>query len=545
MSKLKLSRRNFLKISALSIGALTIEKGFKSEIFTLAQPEGSKEEKSKFVYTTCGICENHCAIKAYVENGILKRLEGIPEDQASGGKLCAKGHFGVKMLYDKDRLKYPLKRTNPKKSFDQDPGWVKISWEEAYDIIASKVNEAIEKYGPQSIVNIGHSVFKNLMRAIGSPNIISHASTCYATSLLTQRILTGKMWCPDLFSSKYILSFGWDQAGKGKNVFARGFIEAKKKGAKIVVFEPRLSTTASLADLWIPIKPGTDLAVALAMINIIVNEELYDKDFVKENCYGFDKVCELVQKYTPEWAEEKSEVPASTIESVARDFATTKPACIPVWKRGGGGPMRKNATRLTHAIIILMSLTGNIGRRGGWIPKVVRLGRVSPPQTPPPPVTYSRIDGKEYLPLANYGPYQSVPYQLLYDQPYHTEVVFFTRASLFSFMQPKVLAKALENKFVVNLNIYADELSYFSDIMLPESIYLERSGVVPRTTYTLFPQVSVMQPVVGKLFDTKSAEEIEYEIAKRIKIKVQPEGPSAQPTQPSQPTPPPSVEEAC
>jgi len=542
--KLPISRRNFLKGSAILLGSLAIAKGgLKSDIFTFAEQNDKKIDKTAEIYTTCGICENHCAVKAYVKEGVLERLEGVPEDQASGGKLCAKGHFGVKMLYDPDRLKYPLKRTNPKKGFNQDPGWVKISWEEAYDIIASKVNEAIEKYGPQSIVNIGHRVFKNLMKAIGSPNIISHTSTCYATSLLTQRVLTGKTWCPDLFNSKYILSFGWDQAGKGKNVFARGFAEAKRKGAKIVVFDPRLSTTASLADLWIPIKPGTDLAVALAMINTIVNEELYDKEFIKENCYGFDKICRLVQKYTPEWAEEKSEVPAKTIESIARDFATIKPACIPVWKRGGGGPMRKNATRLTHAIIILMSITGNIGKRGGWIPRVIKLGRVSPVKTPPPPVTQNRIDGREYFPLANCGPYQSIPHQLLHDEPYHTEVIFFTRASLLSFMQPKLLGKALESKFVVNLNIYLDELSYFSDIMLPESTYLERSGVVPRTTYTLFPQVSVMQPVVGRLFDTRSAEEIEYEIAKRIemrKIKVEATPEKPKPTQPS-----PVVEEAC
>jgi len=518
---MKISRRNFLKASAGAVAAAHFAKGTLA-LRALEEGKGTPLTTKKF-YTTCDVCAMYCAMEACVEDGTLVKLEGDSRDQQSGGSLCAKGNAGINWLYSPDRLKYPLKRTNPEKGIDADPGWIEISWDEAFDEVADKLTEIKNKYGAKAIIGFGHEVYP-LLKALGTPNLLCHHGICQFGVSFAYLPLLGSPVFPDFENSRYILTFGWNQLGNAKNAYARNFAEAKANGAKVVVFEPRLSPTAAKADEWIPIKPGTDLAVALAMINVIVTEGLYDADYVANYTHGFDKLVEFIKEYPPGWAAQISDVPSDTIRRIARDFATTKPAVIPHFK--GPGASKINSSRLTHAIVILQALTGNIETRGGSVfCRHMKLGGVASKLSPPEPETEERIDGKDKLPgkgalIGGHGILYTVAESMLKEEPYPVKAAVVCRENVVvGYPNTSKMVDAFKKlDFVVNISVWPDETVWLADIVLPSLTYLERSQIVPRTKYPVYPQISCRQPVVDTLWNTKEEEEMFHEIAKRMGI---------------------------
>jgi thiosulfate reductase/polysulfide reductase chain A len=505
------SRRQFMKLSGA--GALALLFGDQYRAFeALAQEKGLE---TKIVHTACQVCSGACAVKAYVQNGRLVELRGNPDDQISRGILCVKGISGIQWLYDPDRLKFPMKRTNPQKGIGVDPQFVRISWQEAYDTIAKKLNEYREKFGPESIAFImrPNPFAQRLAKAMGTPNYISHHNTCYTTHEVVWRATvtgTGRPWTTDYANAKYILSFGWDMPGKAKNMQTQHFIEAIEKGAKVVVLDPRYTVTASKANLWIPIKPGTDLAFALAMINVIIGENLYDRQFINDLTTGFDEVKEFIKPYTPQWASEITEVPAATIEKVAREFATNRPAVIATHKRDAAGPNYANSWRLSHAQIILMALVGSIDRLGGPIiermPKFPSLDSVFPPPPYPKPRA-PRIDGMEKFPIlakTGKGSFSTFHRAVLEGKPYPIKAAIVRKHNIFAFPNAPSMVEALKKlEFMVVLDIHPSEMIQMADIVLPDHHYLEGSAVLGRQYFGLYPQIAIQQPVIKPLYETK------------------------------------------
>ncbi len=533
----KINRREFLKAATAASSSLILyglsQHPFQPEFFAAGLP--TSVDLGQKVYTTCGICHSHCSVIAYVKDGVLRFLTGNPEDPQSEGKLCAKGKAGAKFLYDPDRLKYPLMRTNPEKGIGVDPRWKKISWEEALDAVANKIKEVKEKYGSQAIMFITMpkpSVLKRLIKSIGTPNIVTHHDTCVITHVISQKFTLGtKPWGWDLENARYILSFGWDQPAKGKVVFAHRFIRAKVSGAKIVVINPMYSMTAAKADEWIPIKPGTDLAFALAMINVIINENLYDTRFI-EKYTNFkdheDEIREWFKDYTPEWASKITEIPAETIRRIAREFATTKPAVMPVHKRDPAGPNYANSWHLNRAILILNSLVGSIDNYGGLqYPRMISIPscmKIFPPlkSFPGSPVK-ELIDGKENFPLvkkAGIGLFSPLAENILKGKPYEVKMAIANSYNVLSFPNPKKIIKALKKlEFLVVIDIYPSEMAQLADIALPDLTYLEKTSIVGRE----FPrcnrigaQVQIMQPVVKPMYEARGLVWICLEIGKRV-----------------------------
>lgn len=524
-----ISRRDFLKLSAMigATAAIGINGSRVVDALEATQP-ASQVSTEKLVYTTCGVCSGGCAEIAHVKDDRLMYLTGNPDDQIARGRLCVKGYAGRQLLYDPDRLKYPMKRTNPEKGIDVDPKWVRISWDEALDITAKKFNEIKQKYGPQAIAFVmrPNDFAKRLANAIGTPNYVAHNNTCYSTHEVVWRAMvtgSGRPWAYDIENAKYILSFGWDGPGKAKNMQSQHFINAKTNGARIVVLDPRLSITASLADEWIPIKPGTDLAFALAMINVIVNEELYDKEFVSKYCTGLDKLKSFIQEYTPEWAEKITEVPASTIKRIAREFATTKPAIIPTHKRDAAGPNYANSWRLAQAIVILNALAGAIDRRGGYIlPRKHAFPKFEEafPAPPYPSKVKERVDGMEKFPILNAtgkGSFQTFVDGVLSGKPYEVKAALVSKYNLLSFPNPKRALEAFKKlEFLAVIDVLPFEMVQLADVVLPEHCYLERTSIVPREYFALYPQVAIQQPVVKPLYDTKGFGAIIPELATKM-----------------------------
>jgi hypothetical protein len=217
---------------------------------------------------------------------------------------------------------------------------VRISWAEALDTIAARFRTYIDQFGPESLLFVtlpGHDFWARFMNALGVVNRIDHIDECFLTDNIIQRYTTGgKQWTNDFDNSKYILLFGWDQVAKNKIVYANGIVKARANGAKVVRFAPTYTTTSKLSTEYHNIRPGSDLAVALAMINVIISENLYDRDFVAQYTnfpQHESQIRSHFAEYTPQWAEGMSDVPAADIARIAREFATTRPAIAPAHKK--------------------------------------------------------------------------------------------------------------------------------------------------------------------------------------------------------------------
>jgi thiosulfate reductase / polysulfide reductase chain A len=239
----------------------------------LPNPQGEQTDYlGEDAYQCCGVCASECGTLCYVRDGSIQWIEGNPADGLGGqGKACVKGSSAMRHLYDPDRLKSPLKRTNPSKGKDEDPGWVKISWEEAFATIGDEFNKAINDHGPESVVIFsrpddpapGYKSHWNAKPGATRRRVLRPCAFRLARHGNRQRALVHHGYG----ERKYIMGFGWDMPGKSKLCQLLPFMKAKENGAKVVIFDPRMSLTANMADEWIPIKAGTDLAVLLAMIN--------------------------------------------------------------------------------------------------------------------------------------------------------------------------------------------------------------------------------------------------------------------------------------
>jgi anaerobic selenocysteine-containing dehydrogenase len=320
---------------------------------------------SKTFYTGCVLCYHSCGAEVTVEDGKVVRVRGQKSHPLNKGELCPKGEAMIEHLYHPERLKYPLKKVNGK--------WERITWEQALSEIAAKLNDLKAKYGPSVIAffcgSIGVeslemvSMTHRFRAALGSPQFFSVESICYRMRIRSRQITFGKYPVEEMDSPLYVL---W-----GHNPAASDFPlslaieENLKKGSKVVVIDPRRIPIADKAEMYMAIRPGTDGALALALINVIINEQLYDADFVEKWTYGFDKLVPHIQQYTPEWAERITQVRADDIRALARLFAGTKGAGI--YQGTCTQDQSANGSQTDRAIAILQTITGNINVPGGWV----------------------------------------------------------------------------------------------------------------------------------------------------------------------------------
>lgn len=326
----------------------------------------SSGNDTRIVKTICSMCHTCCGIDAHIRDGKLTRVTPMKEHPVN--KLCVKAQGMVDWLYSEERITSPLKRA--------DGAWEKISWEEAFDIIANKLNKIKEDYGAKALVThlgypsiVGSHVLRVASRfcsLYGTPNFTSSTSLCFAAKgighglSLSKRMLT---LFPSYKDTRCLVAWGYNP--RQSNIMeAASILSAKRKGAKIIVVDPRTTPLAKEADIHIQIRPGTDCALALSLLNVIIAEELYDEAFVKKWTVGFDKLREHVKKYSPEVVEKITWVPAETIRKFATMYATNKPAAI---AQGVSLDHCSNGVHNSRTISILIAITGNLDIPGGNI----------------------------------------------------------------------------------------------------------------------------------------------------------------------------------
>lgn len=325
----------------------------------------------------CGMCGPGagCGIYAIVENGKFTRVEGMKESPLNKGRLCSKAHAAPQWVYSPQRLKYPLKRTGAK----GEGKFEKVTWDQAIEIISEKLTEQKRKYGPESLAILSparRSYSEYLYRFLevhGSPNY-GHSGICVLQNAFSfAHTLGALMPFAEYANSDLILIWGKQPVYSGSSKGGtRSLINAKEKGTRIFSIKPTMEPDATLADKWIPIRPGTDAALALSMLNFVINNELYDKKFVNRYCFGFEELKAHIQKYPPEWAENITGVSVGTIKEIANEYATKKNAAIDY---GNGLEHAASASDAVRAIAILIAITGHFDRPGG---NVVNTGSEMP-----------------------------------------------------------------------------------------------------------------------------------------------------------------------
>jgi anaerobic selenocysteine-containing dehydrogenase len=323
----------------------------------------------RVIPTFCSLCGPGmgCGLNCYVKDGKLVMVEGMKESPFNQGRLCPKAFASVQWLYSPQRLRYPLKRVGEK----GEGKFARVTWDEALDITAHRLTELKERYGPESLAILsparrGYSDYLyRFLIAHGSPNY-GHSGICAVQRAFgfSYTLGTGRLM-EDYEHTKLMVLWGINPVYSGAPRGAlRRILDARERGAKLVVIKPEMQPDAAKADIWIPIRPGTDGALALAMLNVIINEHLYDADFVSRWCYGFDKLVPHIQNYTPEWAEPITGLPADQIRDFARLYATTKPACL---SAGNAFDQVVASNSAVRAVAILIAITGNLDRPGGNI----------------------------------------------------------------------------------------------------------------------------------------------------------------------------------
>lgn len=298
-------------------------------------------------------------------NGKIQRIEGDVLHPVNEGARCQRNYAWKEFIDHPQRVNYPLRRKSER---SQDPKWERVSWSQALDEIAVRLGEIREKYGAEALASVGGTnrtddwARRRFFNLYGSPNVSHIAPICGLNSFVVETAIYGWMAESDLLGSKAIVVWGHNP-GVSYLPEARRILDARENGAKLVVVDPRFTETASKADIWLQLRPGSDAALALAWINVIIEEGLYDREFVEKYTFGFERLANHIRQYTPEWADEITWIPKGKIAEAARLYASSKPASL-TW---GVAPdhLGKNSSTTIFARAILRAITGNLDIQGG------------------------------------------------------------------------------------------------------------------------------------------------------------------------------------
>lgn len=485
---------------------------------------GSTMLPDKIVRSTCSICSRLCGVLVHLHDGKITKVEGDPESPVNRGRLCVKGYASVERLYHPGRLKHPLKRAGAR----GEGKWKRISWEEALETVAAAMNGAKEKHGAESVVFVQGApkgfgpYFERLRNLFGTPNMVTAAHVCsvprriaaYAT--YGQSAATGPDQAADLDypPAGFIL---W--AANTEISDLPGYIrleEAIARGTKLIVIDPRKTNFAARADLWLQPRPGTDLALALAMINVILNKGLYDESFVAKWTIGFDKLQQHVKGNTPAWAEKITWVDAEKIEAAARIYATSKPGCI---RDGNGFEENINSVQTARAIAILRTITGNLSIPGGEVDWAdLPLGKMSEfiLDDKLPQGQRDKMIGAD-TGIAPFPPSwialpQLVTKAILTDNPYPVKALCIQGSNpLITWSNVQEVHRALMKlDFFYVADLGMTPTAELADIVLPAATYLEVNDVAARA-----PFLGIRQKV-AQIGECWSDQKIINELAKRL-----------------------------
>ena len=470
----------------------------------------------------CEMCFWRCQVVGKVRGERLVKLEGNPKSIYNGKSLCARGNAGVQLLYDPDRLKYPMKNVGERGA----PKWKKISWEEALDETAARLKEIQKKYGPHSVAMFPHgasSVYpQQFLQFTGTPNV-SAASFYQCRGVRDMAYMTTFGFSPgenvDMANAKVIFLLG---THIGENIHishVKQYLKGLENGAKLIVVDPRFSASASKADIWVKIKPGTDTAFMLAIMNYLIKEGKYDKQFVAANCEGFEDFKDGISHATLEWAANTCDVPATQIKEVAEMLGknlpnvSIHPGRHTTWY--GNDFQRLRAQACLTAILGAYAVPGGLVR-----PKSMKVGKAPwakgifaedcdlatfwpfhPPGTPTDQIRETTLTEKPY-PIKAWVMWGQNPIQTIPDQQ-------------------RTIEALKKTDFNLVVDIMPTDITMYADILLPEGSYLERYDYVKKGTNWDYSAenlqfVAARMPLVDAMYERKDQVWITNGLAERM-----------------------------
>ncbi len=502
-----LTRRQFLQVSAATTGAAAMASKEASAHETVQRRKGLHgEEEAQLIPSICEMCFWKCGIRGKVVDGKLVRIEGNPEHPLSKGRLCARGNGALGLLNDPDRIKQPMERVGPRGTGRFRP----ISWAKAFARVGAEFQRILSQHGPDALGFFGHGTSAKYPRSaiehLGS-HTISSASyfQCRgpreAGYTLTFGMTPGSPERIDLEKAKLVVLIG---SHIGENVHVSqtgGLMDGLATGTKLAVVDPRYSVAASKSDWWLPIRPGTDTALLLSWIHLLIEKNLYDKEYVEAYGQGFEELARHVKPYTPEWAQEHTGLPADFIREIAEEMGRAKPAVV--IHPGRQTTWYGNDTQRARAMAILTGLLGAWGREGGlFYPSPIKLGKC--PCDPREDPSQALCLHDQYHFRDEGMPAHCIIENSMGAKPAVRAWWVWGQNLLQSAPNPQRSIQALKNlEFVCVTDILPSEIAQFADILLPESTYLERFDGVFAVRHAVEPFIALRQPLVPPLHNTK------------------------------------------
>lgn len=490
----------------------------------------SVEANTTIYKSACRMCHGGCGVLVHVDDGRITKIVGDAESPLNRGKICIKAPASIEQVYHPDRLTHPMKRAGPRGAGE----WDRITWDEAYDLLSDKLGTIIREDGAHSIaVGTGtgrhHCDFvPRFANALGTPNWCEpgHAQ-CFFPRVNVSRMTFGDLPVCDYYGDTdpaCVLVWGHNPAVSGPDGELLFHSRAlTKTDTKFIVIDPRRTVLAEAADLWLQIRPGTDDALALAMLNHIIEERLYDSEFVAKWTFGFDELKTHVKSHTPEWAEAITWVPADKIRAAARLFAESRPAVVE-W--GCAIEHTPNSIQTARAIACLPALTGTIDIPGGWVFGSHILGDF--------PFLHDnlsdearakRLGAEEFRVLGqtNVMPSAHIPAvfkAMRTGKPYPIRAfLIFGNNPLASYANSRLVRESLEKlEFLSVMDLFMTPSAQLADLVLPAASWLELDAL---TAFPYFAETTALaQQKIATIGECKQDEVVFAELAQRMGLGV-------------------------
>jgi thiosulfate reductase/polysulfide reductase chain A len=520
------TRRKFIKIGAAGVGGAALASGLPTRWWGL---DGNPipdpgTEGDRVVATYCELCFWGCGVLAHVKDGRVTKITGNPEHPLSRGMLCPRGAGATGLLYDPDRLRKPLVR-RAKRGEDV---FEEVSWDAALNEVASRLEAVEKRHGREAVALFTHGSggvwFKHFMKAWGSPNVGAPSyAQCRgpreAAFTVTYGTPLGSPEPIDIANARAITLIGAHLGENMHNTQVQELAEAIGKGAGLVVVDPRFSVAAGKARYWLPVKPGTDIALLLAWMNVLVAEKLYDAEYVAKYTEGFEELRKHVEDKTPEWAYPITGIRPDLIRASARFIGGARPASLV--HPGRHTVWYGDDTQRERAMAILAALLGSWGRRGGYLTfsKFPLPGYPLPADLPhhgaPPVADRPKAGG---YPLATEVLASGLcdatkPGHALYDLK--AWIVYGCNLVQAMPGRQELVQKMQHLDFMAVVDVLPAEVAGWADVVLPEATYLERDDDVSAPPYKR-PFVAIRQEVVPPMYDARPGWWIAKELAGRV-----------------------------
>lgn len=478
------------------------------------------------VFSVCGMCTVRCPIIAEVEDGNIAFLQGNPNAPNVDGGLCARGAAAPGLIYDRERPQQPIIRAGKR----GEGKWRKVSWEEAFDYVAEKLKGVIDEYGAKGVLLTDRGgPFRDMHRAflkgLGSPNYCNHDGSCAGNvqhAALSSYGFGRKGVVYDLKNAKHVVLQSRNMLEAINVREVSELVDALDEGCKLTVIDIRSTVSATKADNFFMVRPGSDYAFNLAVLHEIITNNLYEREYVQRHFKDFGHLEIFIGEYSPEWAEKETGVPAGDLKTFVRDLVKAAPAVI--WHPGWMTARYKDSFYMSRAAYLINSLLGSIGARGG-LPIVNKPGDFGRKGLKSFMDLYEnpaekRADGAGWkYPHFAAGPgITQLAYKAIETQdPYPVKAyIAYRHDPLMGFADPDHQVKVFENlDLLVSVTFSWSDTAWFSDVVLPLSPFLERESLIA-IKEDLIPYMFVRKRALAPRYKTLADWEIVSGLAKRM-----------------------------